>query len=391
MATLAAALLAAWFAWVLADRLRDAGSRPPHELAGPAPVEVAPVEYGTIQLRRTFSGTLESPGAFVVSPKISGRIERLAVDLADPVSRGQIVAELDDEEYVQAVAQAEAELAVARANLSEAISSLEISERELKRVQTLTEQRVGSEAALDVARADQLAAHARVKVAEAEVMRAEAALSAAKIRLGYTKIAATWTGGDDHRVVAKRHVEEGATVAANAPLFTIVELDPITAVIHLTGRDYGRLQPGQPVLITTDSYPGQMFTGKVERVAPVFQETSRQARAEMTVANPQHQLKPGMFVRAEAILDEARDATIVPLAAITVRQGQTGVFVVNSNGTSVTWHPVQVAITDNERVQVIGEGIAGRVVTLGQQLLDDGSAITIPGRASTSKPLLTGQ
>jgi multidrug efflux pump subunit AcrA (membrane-fusion protein) len=112
----------------------------------------------------------------------------------------------------------------------------------------------------------------------------------------------------------------------------------------------------------------------------VFEQSSRQARAELTVANPNHKLKPGMFVRAEAILDRAEGATIVPVAAITTRNGRTGVFVVNREGTSVSWHPVEVAITDNDRVQVRGEGISGRVVTLGQQLLDDGAAIVIPRR-----------
>ena len=153
-------------------------------------------------------------------------------------------------------------------------------------------------------RSDQLAKQAAVKVAEAQVTRAEAAVSTARIRLGYTQVVAAWSGGDDERVVGQRLVEEGDTVAANTPLFSIVELDPITAVIFLTGRDYGRLKPGQLVTLTTDAYPQREFGGAVTRVAPVFQEASRQARAELTVANPQQLLKPGMFVRAAAVLEE---------------------------------------------------------------------------------------
>jgi RND family efflux transporter MFP subunit len=379
-----------WFVWMVVDRLRGtnaAGRQGP----APAPVEVAAVEHGPIELRRTFSGTLESPGQFVVAPKIAGRVERLAVDLGDPVTRGQVVAELDDDEYVQSVAQADAELAVAQANLVEARSSLEIAGRELKRVQALHNQGIGSESELDVAKANQLAKQAAVKVAEAQVTRAEAALSAAKIRLGYTRVAATWTGGDNQRVVARRHVEEGDTVAANSPLLTIVELNPITAVIHLTGKDYGRLKPGLPVTLTTDAYPAEKFAGEVTRVAPVFQQASRQARAEVTVANPQQRLKPGMFVRAEAVLDRVEDATIVPLASLTTRAGQSGVFVINGDGKSVAWQSVQVAIAEGERVQVVGDGITGRVVTLGQQLLDNGSPITIPQRKPSAGEVQTSE
>lgn len=372
--------LLAGFGWMVVDRIRAKNAAPVREQQGPAPVEVAPVEQGTIEWRRTFSGTLESPGEFVVAPKISGRVERLAVDLSDFVKRGQVVAGLDDDEYVQSVAQAEAELAVAKANLQEAVSTLEIAERELARVKTLTSQGIGSESQLDIATADQLARQAAVQVAQAEMNRAEAALSTARIRLGYTKVTAFWTGGSDERVVARRHVEEGDTVAANSPLFTIVELNPIRAVIYLTGRDYGRMQPGQPVVLTTDSYPGQVFTGAVSRVAPVFQESSRQARAELAVTNPDRLLKPGMFVRTEAVLDRVENATIVPVTALTRRDGKTGVFVVNTSGNAVAWRPVNVGIRDGERVQVLGDGLQGRVVTLGQQLLDDGSAITIPQR-----------
>jgi len=78
------------------------------------PVELAPIEHGPIARRRTFSGTLEPHAELVVAPKIAGRIEELAVDLADRVTRGQVVARLDDNaERLQAVAQAEADLAVA--------------------------------------------------------------------------------------------------------------------------------------------------------------------------------------------------------------------------------------------------------------------------------------
>ena len=80
------------------------------------------IERGTIEHRRTITGTLEAKAEFVVAPKVSGRVERLDVDLADTIRRGQQVAKLDDDEYLQSVAQAEADFAVAKANLVEAQS-----------------------------------------------------------------------------------------------------------------------------------------------------------------------------------------------------------------------------------------------------------------------------
>jgi RND family efflux transporter MFP subunit len=181
-------------------------------------------------------------------------------------------------------------------------------------------------------------------------------------------------------VVAERFVEEGETVSANEPLFRIVELDPITAAISVAERDYALLADGKPAELRTDAFPGRTFEAHIARIAPVFRETTRQARVELTVENPDLLLKPGMFVRASVVLEQVADATLVPEAALTVRDGHEGLFVVAEDGSRVQWRPVQVGIRDEQQAQIIdGEGLAGRqVVTLGQQLLDDGSAVLVP-------------
>jgi len=375
--------------WKLSGPAKDQAKAPRSDRAAQAaPVEVAPIERGTIVLQRTFSGALEAPAQFLVAPKVSGRVERLAVNLSDTVKRGQLVAELDNAEYVQAVTQAKAELAVAEANLAEADSALQIANRDLERVTQLRQRGVASESNLDTARANQLARQAQLEVAKAGVTKAQAALEAARIRLGYTKISADWSD-EGSRVVAERFVDEGETVAANAPLLRIVELDPLTAVIFVSETDYRRLQPGQEVSLTTDAYPNETFSGKIARIAPVFRESTRQARVEVTAANPGQRLKPGMFVRATVELGRASDALIVPEQALTTRNDRSGVFVVNAAGTSVSWREVTPGIRAEGRAQLLEQGgadLSGRVVTLGQQLLADGSAIVIPAAQAEAAP-----
>lgn len=294
-----------------------------------APVEVALIKRGQISLRRTFNGTLEAQAEFVVAPKVGGRVERMPVNLADTVENGQIVAELDNDEYVQAVALANADLSVARANLVEAESALEIANREFERVEILKKRGVASESRYDEVMANQSAKQARLAVAKAQVTRAEALLEAANIRLGYTKVTANWTGGNNRRVVAERYIDEGQTVSANASLMLIVVLDPITGIIFVTEKDYARMQPGQTALLTTDAYPGEMFEGRIDRISPVFRQTTRQARVELTINNPRFRLKPGMFIRTTVELESLSDAIIIPEQALTVRDDQPGVFVVN--------------------------------------------------------------
>jgi RND family efflux transporter MFP subunit len=344
----------------------------------PVPVEVAQIQRGPIALQRTFSGELEALAEFVVAPKVSGRVLRVIVNIADTVKRGQVVAELDNDEYVQVVAQAQADLEVAKANLSEARSALEIANREFKRTESLLKRGIASDSEFDAVRQDRLAKQAQLKVAEAQVTKAKSSLETANIRLRYTRVTAGWTGGDENRVVAERYVDEGQTVAANAPLLLIVELNPIIGVVFVTERDYANLKPGQLVALTTDAYPGETYSGRIDRIAPVFRKSTRQARIEMTIDNSQHRLKPGMFIRATVVLDRVAETTIVPEQALTKRADRNGVFIVSEDGRSVTWREVKPGIREGDRLQVEGEGLSGRVVILGQQLVKDGSAITIP-------------
>ncbi len=345
---------------------------------GPVPVEAAPVTRGPIAERRTFTGTLEPHAEFLVAPKVSGRVEALAVDLGDRVARGQVVARLDDAEYQQALAQAAADREVARANLAEARSLLTIARRELARVEELRERGVTSESERDVAKAEALAAEAHVQVTRAQVARAEAALETARIRLGYTRVAAGWSGGRESRTVAERYVDEGQLVSANDPLVRIVELDPVTAVFHVTEANYGRLRPGQEAVLATDAYPGRTFTGRIARIAPVFRESTRQARVELRVDNPERLLKPGMYARARVTLERVADAVVVPAQALVTRDGETGVFRIAGDGARARWQSLTVGIREGERVQALGaEDLSGRVVTLGHQLVEDGSAVTV--------------
>jgi len=369
--------------WVIFSRVQDrVGPSKRGEASRPLPVEVAQIQRGPIELRRSFSGALEALAEFVVAPKVSGRVEKLFVNLSDTVRRGQVVGELENAEYVQAVAQAKADLVVAKANLAMSKSALEIANREFERTEKLLKRGIASDSEFDSAKADQLSKQAQLEVAQAQVTKAESSLETSNIRLGYTKVTASWSGGNDYRLVAERYLDEGQTVAANEPLLLIVELHPIVGVVYVTEKDYARLRPGQVVSLTTDAYPGERFPGRIDRIAPIFSKSTRQARVEMTVENPQNRLKPGMFIRATVVLKRVPEATTVPQQAVTARNDKTGVFVVSEDGRSVAWREVKLGIREGGRVQVEGEGLSGRVVTLGQQLVDDGSAITITDKES---------
>jgi len=348
------------------------------------PVEVGPVTRGPLTYRRTVSGSLEAAASFVVAPKVGGRVVSLAVDLGDPVRPGQIVATLDDEELQQAVQQAEADVAVAKASHAEAQSALDIAVRGLKRLESLRQEGVASESQLDAARSEELAGRAHLEVTAATVTRAEASLQVARIRLGYASVTADWSGAGETRVVAERFVDEGGNITPNTPLLSVVQLDPILAAAFVAERDYRLLSIGQRAALTTDAYPGRTFEAHVARIAPVFRSNTRQARVELELANPELLLKPGMFARATLELDHEEDAVSVPFDALCEREGVTGLMVVADDGEHVRWQPVEVGIRDGSRAQVLGAEVRGRVVTLGQELCEDGGRVHVVEPASGS-------
>ncbi|MBM3295307.1 MAG: efflux RND transporter periplasmic adaptor subunit [Candidatus Aminicenantes bacterium] len=344
-------------------------------------VETTPVRRGPIRDIGLFSGTLIPKTSFSVAPKISGKLKRLFVDIGDTVRQGQLIALLEDEEYQQQVLQAEADLRVARANLVEAKSSLELAKRDLERARTLHAKGIQSDAQLDSAIAQAGAQESRYKVAEAQEANRQAALETARVRLSYTQIRAAWERGSETRYVGERFVNEGAMLSVNTQIISIIELQPITAVLFVTDRDYQRLGTGQETTITSGAFTGKTFLGKVVRIAPLLQETSRQARVEVEITNPEGLLKPGMFITAQVEFGARAEATIVPINAVVQRNNLAGVFLADTENMKAGFVPVRIGIVQGEQAEVLEPAsLDGEVVTLGHHLLEDGAGIILPQR-----------
>ena len=341
-------------------------------------VEVAPVQKTSIGDIGSFTGSLLPKSQFLIAPKIGGRLKQLMVNVGDPVKRDQLIARLDDEEYVQQVEEAQAELLVVGANVEACASALEVAKREFDRVKALREKKIASESELDAAEGDFKACQAKHKVALAQVEQKAAARKAAKIRLSYATVRASWETGDERRVVGERFVDEGALLQANQPIVSILEAHSLIAVIHVIERDYPEAKAGQEVTVTTDAYPGKTFTGRIVRIAPLMKETSRQGRVEIEIPNPDRLLKPGMFVRARIEFARHEDATVVPVRALVKRNGKQGVFVADVKARKAYFVPVTVGIIDAELAEVLKPPLSRQVVTLGQHLLEDESSITLP-------------
>ncbi len=340
-------------------------------------VEVKPIERGVIRDIGVFTGSLEAKSQFVVASKVAGWLKKLVVNIGDEVSRNQVIAIVDDEEFTQQVEQARAELEVAKANAANCASDLDIAKREYERAQALREKTIVSVSELDASEAAFNACQTRYKVSVAQVAQKDAVLKAADVRLSYTKVQAFWEEGDQRRVVGERFVDEGALLQVNEPIVSVLENNPLVAVVHVIERDYPKVKLGQEAVVTTDAYPARSFAGTIVRMAPLLRESSRQARVEVDVPNPEYLLKPGMFVRVQVEFARREDAMLVPLPAFVRRNGKEGVFIVDIGNLKARFVPVTTGIVNGELVEIAGPQISGLVVTMGNHLLEDGSGIVL--------------
>lgn len=355
----------------------------------PAVVEVDSIRFGTIREIRRLTGTLHPLNETRISPKISGRLESLMIDIGDVVERGQVIARLDDDELKQEVEQARSNLAVAEANLGRVQVELEQAQRELRRVEELNERRVASVSVVDTARLAADVAAADVQVARAELRQREAALRAAEIRLGYTEIRADWEGGSDQRAVATRLANEGEMLSSTSTIVTLVDIGQLRGVMFVTESDYPRLSVGQQVQVRADAFPGLEGTGTISRLAPLFVETSRQARVEVLVQNPDRLLKPGMFVRTDVELQRRDNVTLIPIRALVDRDGVRGVLLADREASVGRFVPVKIGIQEGTMAEVLEPRIEGEVIVLGQNLVNDGAPIRIV--ESRGVPAPTGE
>jgi multidrug efflux pump subunit AcrA (membrane-fusion protein) len=373
-------------------------------------VETRPIYKDSIRDLGVFTGSLEPKSRFDVAPKVAGWLKELLVDVGDTVERNQVIAVLDDEEFAQEVEQARAELQVAKANAANYASDLDIAKREYERAKQLREKQIASASELDVSEASFNASQTRYKVSLAQVTQKEAALKTALVRLSYTKVQAFWEEGDQPRVVGVQRVEDvsrvegvppsnrgqdardtntprvvgerfvdvGELLSVNQPIVSILENNPLTAVVYVIERDYPKVTIGQQAIVTTDAYPGKTFAGSITRIAPLLKESSRQARLEVEVPNPDLTLKPGMFVRARVEFARHENATLIPLAALVKRDNKDGVFIADTKNLKARFVPVTTGIINGEIVEITEPQISGLVITMGNHLLEDGSDIMLP-------------
>lgn len=351
----------------------------------PVYVELGEASFGTMREVGLYYGSLTAAQQFVVSPRVGGQVKNLNVDIGDRIHSGQLLASLDDDEYRLARDQAAYNVSLAEAQLAEAEANLQLAQSDMKRQSNLASKRIVTQSDFETAENKLLQAEARLLLAESQLRSANSQLEEADLRLSYTQVSSQWPE-DSPRYVAERMADEGELITANSPIFNIVSLDPLLVVVEVIEKDYPRIQPGQEAELQTEAWPGETFKGRVLRVAPVLSATSRQARVELEVSNPDLRLKPGMFTEVKFIFKELKNVWSVPQDVPFRRSDGFVIFVADPGTKTVQLRPVILGLSENGQVELVGaEAIEGPVVFIGQHLLEDGMSYRLPERNDPSR------
>lgn len=285
---------------------------------GPVSYVTATLERGPVTAMVTATGTVNPVSTVQVGTYVSGPIQAIDVDYNSPVRKGQRVAKIDPAPFAVKVERAEANVATARARVTQAQADLRLRTVNLDRSRRLLGTNVVAQNEFDEARSAFERATAQVALEEAGVRQASAELEEARINLAYTEITSPVDG-----VVVSRNVDVGQTVAASfqtPTLFLIAQnLAEMQVNAAVSESDIGTVRDGQPVTFTVDAYSGRSFAGRVTQVrnAPTTVQNVVTYDVVIGVDNADLALKPGMTATVEIETAHADDVLRLPLRALT--------------------------------------------------------------------------
>jgi membrane fusion protein, multidrug efflux system len=295
-----------------------------------------------------------------VGSKALGYLDAVLVDRGDKVKRGQTVALVRPSDLPD-------QLTAARGVLAQAQASRELAKANLDRAKTLAPNGIVSQQQLQQATAS-------LATSEATEAAAKAQIGALAVRLGETRIGSPLDG-----VVTTRRLDPGALVGppGGGAIVTVARTDILRVFISVNEQDSRGLAIGKDARVELDAWPGKSISGKVVRLAPGFDPSSRMLEAEVHLPNQQGELRPGMYGRGAILLETHPNATVLPVAAVQISSRKKYVFVLQGEN-KVQRREVEIGYDGGTWVEVLtGIKPGDDVVTAGAEGLADGMTVRV--------------
>jgi RND family efflux transporter MFP subunit len=359
------------------------------------PVRVEVVRRDSVRRAVDVVGTLAAVDQVTISSEADGKVSRILADLGDRVTAGQVLLKIDSEKQQYTYDQQQAALARAlaqygasdpqnlpdiektpdaqraNADLVQATQAFDRANELFKRTLISQQALDDARAALQSKRAIYNAALQNGKNLRASIQASEATMKLAGRQLRDTDIRAPFDG-----FVEKRLVNLGELVKTQMPVMAVVRLNPLKVIAEIPEKMAPWISAGQAVDLQVDAYQGRKFTGKVSRISPGVNASTRAFPFEALVPNTDTVLKPGTFARVHIESGKIDDVLSVPYAALQYRYGVNRVFVVN--GDKLAMRELSVGERLGDRIEVVSGVKAGeRVAVTDVDTLADGVAVAV--------------
>ena len=283
--------------------------------------------------------------------KVAGYLKSIAVDKGDAVKAGETLAEVEVPELLADQARWRAEVEVAKVDYER------VGQAQKKAPDLVMPQSVDN-------------ARGKYEIALANLKRNETLL-------GYAKIVAPFSG-----VVTRRWVDPGALIPAatsssapqNAAVVTLMDFSKVRIDAAIPELEVPLIKNDLPVKITVEELPGKTFAGKITRFAYALDDATKTMGAEIEIANPDAELRPGMFATVKIAVQTRSEALLIPADALVTEKMKTSVFTVA--GGKAKKVPVKIGFSDGVSVEVV-EGLVGDepVILAGKTALNDGQPV----------------
>lgn len=320
-------------------------------------VRTQPVKLQSIRPKIESIGTLNAYEEITISSQVDGILKVCSVREGTMVSRGTLLALVDDIDYRLEVRRDEAAVKQAEATLVNARQEYQRKEALLKE-ELVTRQQFD-----DIS--------TRRALADADVDRAKAALSLAREKLAKTKIVSPLNS-----YVKEKKVSAGDYVRNGTPLFSLIQIEPIKLNFTVPERDIGKLKKEQQVQFTLDSLPGKPYSGIVKTIYPNLEEKTRTLQVEAIVGNKERLLKPGSFAKVTLFTGDARDSVLVPITSLLYDDSKVKVFIIEGERAKELF--VKTGAKYGEMMEIT-EGLKGgeTLVVAGHQNLAEGVKVNV--------------
>jgi len=365
----------------------------------PTSVQVQAVREDVVRRNVDIVGTLAAADEVVVSAETDGTVSRILADLGDRVQAGQPLVELDREKRQYSLDQQKATHARALANygaaesgqlppieqtpdVQKAAAELEQAKQTYERTLMLQQRQLVAQQLLDDAKATLQAKQAGYDSAlqNDRNLRAEIDVANASMKLADRQLRDTFIRAPFDGYVQKRLVSQGELVKAQAPVMSVVRIDPMKVEAEIPERMAPWIKTGSPIAVNVDAYPDRTFTGSLTRISPAVNTQTRAFSFEGRIPNSDGLLKPGTFARVHIETAREEKVVTVPYASLQYRYGVNRVFVVNGDALAV--RELKVGDRLGDRIEVLSGVKSGdRIAASDIEKLVDGMKVSVAAAA----------